>query len=90
MDAIVLIEFGMEGASQLVAVARSHDATVDLRHYPTFIIKFGDEGGAYEGHGYVIPISETTFRTKAPQLSSVGVTFHGDRHGGETHHLYTP
>ena len=65
MDAIVIVELGMECHAQLLAVLYGYDVAFACGQHFAPIAYFGDEGSTDEGHGHVFEFAERAEGMKA-------------------------
>ena len=82
MDTSVLVELGMEGRNELIALTGGHDMSIDLsKDLDTGRENPIDIRGTDEGHGNVFADAlDWCLRVKAAQLASVGIALHVDVH----------
>ena len=85
MKAGVVVELGMEGSGQAVALTDGNDATVDPgEDVDSGRQRLGDVGCADEGHGHVGSYAvDGSHCVEAAQLSTVSIAPHAYVHGAE-------
>lgn len=83
MDAVVVIEFGMERHTQLLAVLHGYDVPFAGCQDVASLTCFRDERSANERHRDVVHFAKWPIGMKAAQLATVGVAAHGDGHGAK-------
>ena len=69
----VVVELGVEGGDELVALLRRHDVTIDLGQYAGIAAHRLDVGCADERHWDAADALHLVFGGEAAQLAAVGV-----------------
>ncbi len=83
MDAVVVIEFGMERHTRLIALLHGYDVPLAGCKAGASLTCFRDERSANERHRDVVHFAKSPIGMKAAQLATVGVAAHGDGHGAK-------